>query len=53
MKMMLSMMNECDEKLKKYMEKKERNGDIMEMKEVMERFKNDVIGYCDFGINFK
>jgi len=51
MKMMFSLMTECAEQLKQYVDKPARNGDILEMKEVMARFTTDVIGSCAFGLN--
>ena len=44
-------MTECAEQLQKYLDKPARNGDILEMKEVMARFTTDVIGSCAFGLN--
>jgi len=49
--MMFSLMNECAEKLQQYVDKPARNGDILEMKEVMARFTTDIIGSCAFGLN--
>lgn len=51
MKMMFSLMTECAEQLQQYMDKPARNGDILEMKEVMAKFTTDVIGSCAFGLN--
>jgi cytochrome P450 family 6 len=51
MKMMFSLMSECAEQLQQYVDKPARNGDILEMKEVMARFTTDVIGSCAFGLN--
>jgi cytochrome P450 family 6 len=51
MKMMFNLMTECAEQLQQYLSKPARNGDILEMKEVMARFTTDVIGSCAFGLN--
>jgi cytochrome P450 family 6 len=51
MKMMFSLMTECAEQLQQYLDKPARNGDILEMKDIMARFTTDVIGSCAFGIN--
>jgi len=48
--MIFSLMTECAEQLQKYLDKPARNGDILEMKEVMARFTTDVIGSCAFGL---
>jgi len=49
--MMFSLMTECAEQLQQYLDIPARNGDILEMKEVMARFTTDVIGSCAFGLN--
>jgi len=49
--MMFSLMTECAEQLQQYLDKPARNGDIMDMKEVMARFTIDVIASFAFGIN--
>jgi cytochrome P450 family 6 len=51
MKMMFNLMTECAEQLQQYLDKPARNGDILEMKDVMAHFTNDVTGSCFFGIN--
>jgi cytochrome P450 family 6 len=51
MKMMFNLMTECAEQLQQYLDKPARNGDILEMKEVMARFTTDIIGSCAFGLN--
>jgi cytochrome P450 family 6 len=51
MKMMFNLMTECAEHLQQYLDKPARNGDILEMKEVMGKFTTDVIGSCAFGLN--
>jgi cytochrome P450 family 6 len=50
MKMMFDLMAECANKLKEYLEKPARNGEMLEMKEVMAKFTTDVIGICAFGL---
>ena len=49
--MMFSLIAECAEQLQQYVDKPARNGDILDMKEIMARFATDVIGSCAFGIN--
>jgi len=51
MKMMFSLMTECAQQLQQYLDKPARNGDILEMKELMARFTTDVISSCAFGLN--
>jgi len=51
LKMMFSLIAECAEQLQQYVDKPARNGDILEMKEIMARFTTDVIGSRAFGIN--
>jgi len=49
--MMFNLMTECAEHLQHYLDKPARNGDMLEMKEVMASFTTDVIGSCAFGLN--
>jgi cytochrome P450 family 6 len=50
MKMMFNLMTECADQLKHYLEEPARNGEILEMKEVMAKFTTDIIGSCAFGL---
>ena len=50
-KMMFNLMTECAEQLQQYLDKPARNGDILEMKDIMARFTTDVTGSCAFGLN--
>jgi cytochrome P450 family 6 len=49
-KMMFNLMAECADQLKRYLDKPARNGEMVEMKEVMAKFTTDVIGSCAFGL---
>jgi cytochrome P450 family 6 len=51
MKMMFNLMTECAEQLQQYLDKPARNGDILEIKDIMARFTTDVTCSCVFGIN--
>ena len=51
MKMMFSLMTECAEQLQQYLDKTARNGDILDVKDIMARFTTDVTGSCAFGLN--
>jgi cytochrome P450 family 6 len=44
-------MTKCAEQLQQYLDKPARNGDILEMKDILARFTTDVIGSCAFGLN--
>ena len=44
-------MAECAEELQQHLDEPARNGDILEMKEVMAKFTTNVIGSCAFGLN--
>ena len=50
-KMMFNLMAECAEELQQHLDEPARNGDILEMKEVMAKFTTNVIGSCAFGLN--
>jgi cytochrome P450 family 6 len=49
--MMFNLITECAEQLQQYLDKPARNGDILEMKDIMARFTTDIIGSCAFGLN--
>ena len=44
-------MTECAEQLQQYLDKTARNGDILDMKEIMASFTTDIIVSCAFGLN--
>ena len=48
---MFSLMTECAEQLQQYLDKTARNGDILDVKDIMARFTTDVVGSCAFGLN--
>jgi cytochrome P450 family 6 len=44
-------MTKCAEQLQQYLDKPARNGDILEMKDILARFTTDIIGSCALGLN--
>ncbi|GFG30581.1 hypothetical protein Cfor_10498 [Coptotermes formosanus] len=50
MKMMFSLMNECAEELRNYLEGPASRNEDLEVKEIMAKFTTDIIGSCVFGL---
>nr|CAD7195974.1 unnamed protein product [Timema douglasi] len=50
MKMMLSMVAECAERLKESLKNASKNGEILEVKQIAGQYTMEVIGSCAFGI---
>jgi cytochrome P450 family 6 len=50
MKMMFSLMNECAEELRSFLEGPASRNEDLEVKEIMSKFTTDIIGSCVFGL---
>jgi cytochrome P450 family 6 len=50
MKMMFSLMNECAEELRNFLEGPASRNEDLEIKEIMSKFTTDIIGSCVFGL---
>lgn len=50
MKLMFSLMNECAEELRNFLEGPASRNEDLEIKEIMSKFTTDIIGSCVFGL---
>ena len=50
MKLMFSLMNECAEELRNFLEGPASRNEDLEVKEIMSKFTTDIIGSCAFGL---